>query len=87
MVLEKTLESPLDCKGIQPVHPKGDQSWVFIGRTDAEAETPILRPPDPKTDSFEKTLTLGKFEGGRRRGRQRMRWLDGITDSNGHEFE
>ena len=66
MVLEKTLESPLDCKEIQPVHPKGDQSWVFIGRTDVEAETPILWPPE--TDSFENTLMLGKIEGGRRRG-------------------
>ena len=81
MVLEKTLESPLDCKEIQPVHPKGDQSWVFIGRTDVEAETPILWPPDAKTDSFEKTLMLGKTEGMRRRGRRRMRWLDGITDT------
>ena len=76
MVLEKTLESPLDCKEIQPVHPKGDQSWVFIGRTDAEAETPVLWPLDAN-----KTLMLGKIEGRRRRGRQRMRWLDGITDS------
>ena len=81
MVLEKTLESPLDCKEIQPVHPKGDQSWVFIGRTDADTETPILWPPGQRTDSFEKTLMLGKIEGGRRRGRQRMRWQDGITDS------
>ena len=81
MVLEKTLESPLDCKEIQPVHPKGDQSWVFIGRTVVEAETPILRPPDGRTDSLEKTLMLGKIEGRRRRGRQRIRWLDGITDS------
>ena len=81
MVLEKTLESPLDCKEIQPVHPKGDQSWVFIGRTDVEAETPILWPPDGRAHSFEKTLMLGKIEGRRRRGRQRMRWLDGITDS------
>ena len=72
MVLEKTLESPLDCKDIQPVHPKGDQSWVFIVRTDAEAETPILWPPDA-TFSLEKTLMLGKIEGRRRRGRQRMR--------------
>ena len=64
MVLEKTLESPLDCKEIQPVHPKGDQSWVFIGRTDVEAETLILWPPD----SFEKTLMLGTIEGRRRRG-------------------
>ena len=71
MVLEKTLEGPLDYKQIQPVHPKGDQSWVFIGRTDAEAETPILWPPD------EKTLMLGKIEG---RRRHRMSWLDGITD-------
>ena len=79
MVLEKTLESPLDCKEIQPVHPKGDQSWIFIGRTDAEAETPILGMW--RTDSFEKTLMLGKIEGGRRRGWQRMRWLDGIINS------
>ena len=78
MVLEKILESPLDCKEIQPVHPIGDQSWVFIGGTDVEAETPILRPPD---DSLEKTLLLGKIEGRRRRERQRMRWLDGITDT------
>ena len=69
MVLDKTLESPLDCKEIQPVHPKGDQSWVFIGRTDAEAETPILWPLYSKSfDSFEKTLTLEKIEGRRRRG-------------------
>ena len=79
-MLEKTLKSPLDCKEIQPVHPKVDQSWVFIGRTDVEAETPILLPADAKSDSFEKTLMLGKIEGRRRRGRQRMRWLDGITD-------
>ena len=79
VVLEKTLESPLDCKEIKPVHPKGDQSWIFTGRTDAEAETPILWPPDGRTDSLEKTLMLGKTEGGRRRGRQRMRWLDGNT--------
>ena len=82
MVLEKTLESPLDCKEIQAIHPKGDQSWVFIGRTDAEAETPqyfghLMR----RTDSFEKTLMLGKIEGRRRRGQQRMRWLDGIINS------
>ena len=81
MVLEKTLESPLDCKEIQPVHPKGDQSLVFTGRTDVEAETPILCHLMQRADSFEKTLTLGKIEGRRRRGRQRMRWLDGITDS------
>ena len=85
MVLEKALESPLDCKEIQSVHPKGDQSWVFIGFslviTDVEAESPILWPPDGRADSFEKTLMLGKIEGGRRRELQRMRWLDGITDS------
>ena len=79
MVLEKTLESPLDCKEIQPVHPKGDQSWVFIGRTDVEVQYfgHMMRRADP----FEKTLMLGKIEGRRRRGRQRMRWLDGITDT------
>ena len=81
MVLEKTLESPLDCKEIQPVHPKGDQSWVFIGRTDAEAETPILGHLMGKVDLLEKTLMLGRIGGRKRRGRQRMRWLDGITDS------
>ena len=59
MVLEKTLESPLDCKEIQPVHPKGDQSWVFIGRTDVEAETPIFWPPDVKSNSFEKSGQSG----------------------------
>ena len=72
-MLEKTLESPLDCKEIQPVHPKGDQSWVFIGRTDIEAEIHLIW----RTDSFEKTLVLGNIEDRRRRGRQRMRWLDG----------
>ena len=81
MVLEKTLESPLDCKEIQPVHPKGDQSWVFIGRTDVEAETPILWPLMQRVDSLEKTLVLLGIGGRRRRGRPRMRWLDGITDS------
>ena len=81
MVLEKTLESPLDCKDIQPVHPKGDQSWVFIGRADAKAETPTLWPLLRRADSFEKTLMLGKIEGRRRRGRQRVRWLDDNTDS------
>ena len=65
--VEKTLESPLDCKEIQPVHPKGDQSWVFIERTDVEAETPILWPPDAKVASFEKILMPGKTEGKRRR--------------------
>ena len=85
-MLEKTLESPLDCKEIQPVHSKGDQSWVFIGRTDAEAEALILWPSDGRSDSFEKILVLGKIEGGRRRGRQRMRWLDGITNSMDMSF-
>ena len=80
-MLEKTLESPLDCKEIQPVHPKGDQSWVFIGRTDAEAETPVLWLSDVKKDPLQCTLMLGKIEGRRRRGWQRMTWLDGITDS------
>ena len=79
--LEKTLESPLDSKVIQPVHPKGNQSWMFIERTDAEAETPVLWPSDVKTDSFENTLMLGKIEGGRRRGWQRIKWLDGLTDT------
>ena len=79
VVLEKTLKSPLDCKEIQPENPKENQSWIFIERTDAE--TPILWPPDARPDWLEKTLILGKTEGGRKRGRQRMRWLDGITDS------
>ena len=79
-MLDKTLESPLDSKEILPVHPKGNQSWIVIGRTDAEAETPIFWPPMQRTDLLEKTLMLGKMEG-RRRGQQRTRWLDGITDS------
>ena len=77
VVSEKTLESPLDCKEIKPAHPKGNQSWIFIGRTDAEAETPIFGHLIQRA----KTLMLEKIEGRRRRGRQRMRWLDGITDS------
>ena len=78
MVLEKTLEiQPV--KEIQPVNPKGNQSWVFIGRTDAEAETPIVGHLMWRADSLEKTLMLGKIEGRKRRGRQRMRWLDGFT--------
>ena len=81
MVLEKTLESPLDCKEIQPVHSKGDQSWVFVGRTDVEAETPLLWPPDAKSWLIWKDPVLSKIEHGRRRGQQRMRWLGGITDS------
>ena len=85
MVLEKTLESPLDCKEIQPVHSEGDQPWDFFGRNDAKAETPVLLPPYARVDSLEKTdpspLMLGGIAGRRRRGRPRMRWLDGITDS------
>ena len=80
MVLEKTLESPLDCKEIQPVHPKGDQSWVFTGRTDAEAEIQYIGHLMRRVDSLEKTLMLRGTGGRRRRGRQRMKWLDGITD-------
>ena len=80
-MLEKTLESPLDCKDIQPVHPKGNQSWIFIGRTDAEAKLQYFGHLTWRVNSLEKTLMLGKAEGSRRRGRQRMRWLDGITDS------
>ena len=81
MVLENTLESPMDCEEIQPVHPKGSQSWVFIAGTDSEAEAPIVSPPDVKNWFWAKTLMLGKIEGRRRRGQQRMKWLDGITDS------
>ena len=81
MVLEKTLASPLDCKEVQPFHSEGDQSWVFIGRTDAEAEAPIFGHLMRRADSFEKTLMLGKIEGRKRRGQQRMRWQDGITNS------
>ena len=80
VVLEKTFESPLDCKEIKPVNPKGNQSWIFIGRTNAEAETPVLWPLMQRTDSLEKTLMLSKIED-RRRGWQRMRWFDGITNS------
>ena len=79
MVLEKTLESPLDCKEIKSVNPKGNKPWIFIGSTDDEA--PILWPPDVKSSSLEKTLMLQKIEGKRRRGWQGMRWLDRITDS------
>ena len=75
VVLEKTLESPLDSKEIQPVHPKGNHAWIFIRRTDSEAETSILWPPDAKS------WLMGKIESGRRRGQQRRRWLDGITNS------
>ena len=80
MVLEKTLESPLDCKEIQPVHTE-DLSWVFIERTEVEAETPKLGHLMQRADSFEKTLMLGKIEGRRRRGQQKMRWLDGVTNT------
>ena len=83
VVLEKTLENPLDCKKIQPVHSKGYQSWVFIGRTDAEAETPVLWPPHVKSWFTGKDPDSGRIGGRRRRGWQRMRWLDGITDSMG----
>ena len=79
VVLEKTLGSPLDNKEIKPVNPKGNQSWIFIGRIDVEA--PIVWPPDAKSWLREKTVRLGKIESRRRRGWQRMRWLDGITDT------
>ena len=82
-MLEKTLESPLDCKEIQPVHSEGDQPWDFFGRNDAKAETSVLGHLMRRVDSLEKTLMLGGIGGRRRRGRQRMRWLDGITDSMG----
>ena len=81
MVLEKTLESPLDCKEIQPVHPKGNQSWVFIGRTDMKLKLQHFGHLMQRADLLEKTLMLGKIEGRRSGGQQRMRWLDGITDS------
>ena len=79
VVLEKTFESPWDCKEIQPVHSKGNQYWIFIGRTDAEAETPILWPPDAKNRLIGKDGDTGKVEG-RRRWQQWMRWLDGIIN-------
>ena len=81
VVLEKTLESPLDYKVIQPVHPKGNQSWIFIGRTELKLKLQYFGHLMGRTDTLEKTLRLGKIEGRRRRGRQRMRWLDGIADS------
>ena len=80
VVLEKTVESPLDCKEIQPVHPKGDRSWVFFGRTDAKAETPLLLPPHAKSWFIGKDSDAGGIGGRRKRGWQRMRWLNGITD-------
>ena len=79
VMLEKTLESPFNCKEIRPVNPKGNQPWIFIGKTVAEA--PILWPPDAKSWLSGKTLMLGKMEGGRRRGQPRTRWLDGLTNS------
>ena len=81
MVLEKTLESPLDCKEIQPVHSEGDQPWDFFGGNDAEAKLQYFGHLMRRVDSLEKTLMLGGIGGRRRRGQQRMRWLDGITDS------
>ena len=86
MVLEKTLESPLDCKEIQPVHSKGDQSWVFFGRANDKAELQYFGHLMQRVDSLEKTLMLGGIGGRRRRGRQRMRWLDGITLSMDMSF-
>ena len=79
--MEKSLESPLDCKEIQPVHPEGDWSWVFIGGLILKLKLQYFGHLLQRADSLEKTLMLGKIEGRRRRGRQRMRWLDGITDS------
>ena len=81
MVLEKTLESPLDCKEIQPVHSKGDQSWVFIGRLMLKLKLQYFGHLMRRGDSLVKTLMLGGIGGRKRRGQQRMRWLDGITDS------
>ena len=81
MVLEKTLESPLDCKEIQPVHSEGDQPWDFFGRNDARLKLQYFGHLMRRVDSLEKTLMLGVIGGRRRRGQQRMRWLDGITDS------
>ena len=86
VVLEKTLESPLDCKEIEPVNPKGNQSWIFIGKTDAEAEAPILWPPDVKNQLMGKDYDAGKEWGQEEKGAQRMRWLDGITDSMDMNF-
>ena len=81
VVLEKTLESPLDCKEIKPVHPEGNQSWIFIGATDTEAETPVLWPPQAKSWLIGKDSDAGRNWWQEEEGRQRMRWLDGITDS------
>ena len=87
VVLNKTLESPLNCKEIKWVNSKENQTWIFIGRTDAKGEALILWPPDWKSPLIEKTLMLGKIEGKRRRGGQRMRWLGQHHWFNGHEFE
>ena len=87
VVLEKTLESPLDCKEIQPVHSKGDQPWDFFGGNDAEAETPVLWPPHAKSWLIGKDSDAGRDWGQEERGWQRMRWLDGITDSMDVDFE
>ena len=84
VVLDKTLENPLDCKEIQPLHPKGTQPSIFTGRTDTEAEVQYFGHLMWRTDSLEKIMMLGKFDARRRKGRQRMRWLDGIT---GYGFE
>ena len=81
VVLKKTFDSPLDCKEIKPVRPKGNQSWIFTGRTDPEAEAPILWPPGAKNWLIWKVPDAGKDEGRRRRGQQRMTWLDDITES------
>ena len=81
MVLEKTLESPLDCKGIKPVNPKGNQSWIFIGRSDAEAEIPTLWPPDAKSWLIWEDPDAGKDWRQEEKGMAGLRWLDGITDS------
>ena len=83
MVLEKTFESPLDCKEIQPIHPKGDQPWVLIGRANAKAETPVLWPPHAESRLTGKDPDTGRDWGRRRTGQQRMRWPDGITNSMG----
>ena len=87
VVLEKTLESPLDCKEIQPVQPKGNQSWIFIGRTDAKLKLQYFGHLMRRAHSLEKTLMLGRIEGRRKRGWQRTRWLDGIIKLYGNEFE
>ena len=86
MMPDKTLEGPFDCKEIKPVSPKLNQPWRFIGRTDAKVKVPIFGHLVWKGDSLDKTLMLGKIEGRRRRGQQRMRWLVGITDSRDMSF-